>query len=169
MRNMLGTLKPFDKEEHGVYDVKGKEAVLSYLNRVPSLRDKKLKSIENPDRYGIDILTLNEKNEVIAGWEVEVRHGNWQGDKPFPFKEINCIERKDHQWKKEKSFTDKIPFKMAKNYKVFYVQLNKECNRAVIIDGDTILQYPLKPWANRKSTGEYVRQVPISKTKEVRL
>jgi hypothetical protein len=126
------------------------------------------KNIENPNTYGIDVLTLNN-DKVIACWEVEVRHGNWQGDVKFPFREINCIERKDYQWRREQELLDKIPYEMADKYKVYYVQMNKECTRAVIIDGDIILNYPLKEWRNRKADGECVRQVPISKTIQIKL
>jgi hypothetical protein len=166
-RGMLGTLKKFDREEHSTYDSAGREAFKAYANK--AFKDKGWKTIDNSNEHGIDLLTLNEKNEVVICWEIEVRHGNWQGDKPFPFREINCIERKDHQWRKDSSFTSKIPEKLAKSYLVYYVQLNKECSRAVIIRGDTILQYPLKPWANRKASGEYVRQVPIDKTTQIKL
>ena len=58
---------------------------------------------------------------------------------------------------------------MADKYKISYVQLNKECTRAVIIDSDTILKYPLKQWANRKANNEYVRQVPISETVQIKI
>lgn len=168
-RNMVGEIKAFDAPEHRVYDTKGKTAALKVIDSQWAKRNNSnWKTIENPNRYGIDLLTLNENNEVIACWEIEVRHGNWRGDVPFPFGEINCIERKDYQWRKDKSFLDKIPFKMAEDYRVFYMQLNKECNRAVIIKSDTILKYPLKPWANRKAQGEYVRQVPIKETVEIR-
>jgi len=161
-RNMVGALKYFDKQEHGMYDSRGKDAVIKFVDRV--LKGKSLSTVENPDKYGIDLLTLNDKQEVVACWEVEVRHGNWRGDVMFPFKDINCIERKDHQWRREKSFTDRIPYKMANKYKVYYVQLNKECTRLVLIDADKILDYPLKQWRNRKAEGEYVRQVPITET-----
>lgn len=165
-RNMKGTLKSFNRREHNVYDTKGKNAMLAYL---PTLfvHDPQLKHIENPNEHGIDVLTLNENDEVVACWEIEVRHGNWRGNKSFPFSEINCIERKDHQWRKDKTFTEKVPFKFAQEYKVFYVQMNKECTRAAIIKGDTVLKYPLKPWRNRKASGEYVRQVPISEVVQV--
>jgi hypothetical protein len=161
-RQMKGTLKSFNSKEHRVYDSKGKRAIISYLQRtLPNL-----KHVENPDQYGIDVVSLNANQEVVACWEVEVRHGNWQGDRTFPFREINCIERKDYQWRKEKEFLDKIPYKMSEDYNVFYVQMNKECTRAAIIDGNTVLEYPLKPWRNRKAQGEYVRQVPISRVKQ---
>ena len=162
-RRMKGTLKKFNKSEHEIYDTKGKNALLAYLPRA----FKNLKHIENPNKHGIDVITLNDNDEVVACWEIEVRHGNWSGDRPFPFNEINCIERKDYQWKREQSFINKVPFKFATEYEVFYVQLNKECTRAAIIQGDTVLKYPLVPWRNRKAEGEYVRQVPISEVKQV--
>ena len=164
-RGMMGSLKPFERNEHNTYDSKGKDALIKFLSeKLP-----KFKTIENPNQYGIDLLTLNEYNKVIHCWEVEVRHGNWQGDIPFPFREINCIERKDYQWKRAQEFLDKIPFDMAEKYEVSYVQLNRECTRAVIIDSSVILKYDLKQWANRKYSNEYVRQVPISETVQVRL
>ena len=165
-RNMKGIIKEFDKEEHRVFDNKGKTAMLNYLEKKHS-KDKTVRHIENPNKYGIDVLTLNEDNKVVACWEVEVRYGNWKGDRSFPFSSINCIERKDHQWRKEKTFTEKVPFEFADNYHVFYVQMNNKCTRAAIIKGDVVLKYPLKPWRNRKSSGEYVRQVPISEINQV--
>jgi hypothetical protein len=166
-RGMHGTLKKFDGAEHKIYDTAGKDAVKSYLDKV--FADKGLRTIENPDEHGIDLLTLNLSDEVVYCWEVEVRHGNWQGDIPFPFRDINCIERKDHQWRRESTFTSKIPYKLAEGYGVSYIQLNKECTRAVLIDSDVILKHPLKAWANRKADGEYVRQVPITETIQVEL
>jgi hypothetical protein len=164
---MMGALKKFDRADHATYDSKGKDAMIKFLTR--KLAEYELKTIENPNTFGIDLLTLNKYNKVMHCWEIEVRHGNWQGDVSFPFGEINCIERKDYQWRKEQEFLDKIPFEMAKDFKVSYVQLNKECTRAVIIDSETILKYPLKPWANRKAVGEYVRQVPIKETVQVKI
>lgn len=164
-RGMSGVLKSFDNTEHQIYDTKGKNALISVLDKNYS----QYQNIENSNPYGIDVLSLNKKGKVVGCWEVEVRHGNWQGDVPFPFTEINCIERKDHQWRRDQEFLDKIPYEMADKYKVYYVQMNKECTRAVIIDGDKILKYPLKEWKNRKADGEFVRQVPISKTIQIKL
>ena len=163
-RNMMGVIKKFDHTEHNQYDKLGRNAFRKFLNKIlPAY-----KTIDNPNIHGIDLISLNEKNEVTHCWEIEVRHGNWQGDIKFPFSEINCIERKDHQWRRDDSFTRNINFSLASEYKVYYVQLNRECTRAVVIDGDIILSYPLKPWKNRKSDGEYVRQVPIDKTVQVK-
>lgn len=166
-RRMLGTLKKFDREEHQTYDQFGRDAMRNFIDK--TLASKGYHTIDNPNEYGIDLLTLNKNDEVVHCWEIEVRHGNWQGDIKFPFREINCIERKDYQWKREESFIKKIPFKLAEKYGVSYVQLNKECTRAVIIDSRIILNYPLKQWANRKAQGEYVRQVPVAECIQVKL
>jgi hypothetical protein len=166
-RNMMGVIKKFDRVEHNQYDQLGRDAFRKFLDRAFVL--KNVKTIDNPNEHGIDLLTLNQNDEVVHCWEIEVRHGNWQGDIKFPFNEINCIERKDHQWRRDKSFTSNIGYPLADKYKVYYVQLNRECTRAVIIDGDIILNYPLKSWKNRKSEGEYVRQIPVSKTVQVKL
>ena len=161
---MLGQIKTFDQAEHDVYDKLGKAAVLKFLqSNLPS----NLTSIENTNKYGIDLLSLNENNEVRYCWEVEVRYGNWQYDTDFPYRDINCIERKDYQWRKDTEFVNKIPYKLADNCVVYYVQLNKLCTRAVFIKDEVILSYPLIPWANRKASNEYVRQVPIDMTRQV--
>lgn len=163
---MLGTVKPFDKADHDTYDKKGKKAFIDYLRtKLP----EGYSAVENPNAYGIDILVLSPSNIVIVACDVEVRYGNWKGDVAFPFSKINCIERKDHLWKKEQSFLDKIPFQISKNCQVYYVQLNNECTKAVIIDGKIILEQEQIPWGNRKMVGEFVRQVPIELTKQVNL
>lgn len=166
-RGMRGTLKKFDRVEHNTYDKKGRDAFRKFLNL--QFEAKGYKTIDNANEHGIDLLTLNSDGEVIYCWEIEVRHGNWQGDVAFPFGAINCIERKDHQWRREKSFTSKIPNPLADEYGVYYVQLNKECTRAVIIKDKVILEHNLKPWSNRKAEGEYVRQVPLNRTTQVRI
>lgn len=163
---MIGTTKPFDKVDHDTYDRKAKKAFIEYLNkRLP----KGFSAIENPNQYGIDILVLSPTEIVVLACDVEVRYGNWKGNTSFPFDKINCIERKDHLWNKDKAFLDKIPFSVAKGCQVYYVQLNDVCTKAVIICGDDILKQEQVQWENRKMSGEYVRQVPIELTKQVNL
>lgn len=165
-RKMKGKIKSFDKDCHKKNDVIARNAFSNFLNR---LRSNSTKIIENPDKYGIDLLTLNEDGIVTRAWEIERREENWKGDVPFPFPTINCIERKEYMWRREKEFYDKIPFPVDSACEVLYVQLNDLCTRAVIIPGSVVLKYRLKPWHNRKSDNEYVRQVPIEKTFQVRL
>jgi len=165
-RNMTGTIKKFDQKDYNRNDKKGRDAFRNFLNQHHKNGNR---TIDNPDQYGIDLLTLNINDIVIKTWEIEVREKNWKGDIPFPFGEINCIERKEYMWRREKEFYEKIPFTLDNGCEVLYVQLNDICTRAVIIPSSLILKYRLKPWKNRKCDGEYVRQVPIEKTIRVKL
>lgn len=162
---MVGVLKTFDKASHKKNDTLAKNAMLKFLNETMT----EFTHIENPDVHGIDLLTLNN-GEVIACWELERREQNWRGDVTFPFRDINCLERKDHQWKKASTFTKHIEFPLAENYGVYYVQMNDLCTRIAVIDGDVVLKYPLKEWRNRfVPEGEYVRQVPITEIKQYKI
>ena len=165
-RNMRGVIKPFDSADHSRNDQRGRDMFRRFLNRLHKTGNR---TIDNPDRYGIDLLTLTPDDVVVRAWEIEVREHNWKGDVPFPFREINCIERKEYLWRKDKEFYDKIPFSVDTDCQVMYVQINDACTRAVIIPGSVVLKYPLKPWSNRKCDGEYVRQVPVEKTIQVNI
>jgi len=162
-RNMKGTIKPFDAQLHDLTDKKGKLAFLSWLANTET------KSIENPNQYGIDILSLDDEDRVIHAWEIEVRVKNWKYDGPFPYSTINCLERKEYMWRKGPEFKAKIPFDIHDKCLVSYVQLNKDCTRAVIVPGDVILDYPKVRTTNRFNTVEYVRQVPAVKAIHRRL
>jgi hypothetical protein len=164
-RGMVGSMKTFDASSHRKNDPLAKNAMLDFLKKtMPDFQH-----LENPDVHGIDLLTLNN-GEVIACWELERREKNWVGDVTFPFRDINCLERKDHQWRKAPTFTKHIDFPLADNYGVYYVQMNDLCNRIAIIDGDVVLQHELKEWRNRfVPEGEFVRQVPISKINQYKI
>ena len=163
---MHGVIKPFDALDYSRNDQKGRNCFRDFLNTIHQ-NDKR--TIDNPNKYGIDLLTIDTNNVVIRAWEIEIREQNWKGDISFPFSEINCIERKEYLWRKDKEFYDKIPFSVDKSCETVYVQLNDICTKAVLIPGSLILKYKLKPWKNRKCSGEYVRQVPIEKTIQIRI
>ena len=165
-RQMLGEIKRFDAGDHAKYDELGKVALLTYLNA--NLKAD-VRTIPNPNKYGIDLISLDKDDKVRYAWEVEVRYGNWSYDTEFPYKEINCIERKDYLWRKDNEFSKKIPYQIHPSCIVYYVQLNKLCNRAVVIRDSIILEYPLKPWVNRKADNEYVRQVPLDQCVQIKL
>ena len=157
-RNMVGVIKSFDRASHDKNDDIAKKAMIKFLDKhLPHC-----KNIENPDVHGIDVLSLCD-GEVVACWEVERRAAFWKGNSPFPFSEVNCLERKDHQWRKESTFTSHINFPISNDCMVCYVQMNDICSRIAIIDGDVVLKHKLTEWSNRYvKSGEYVRQVPIS-------
>jgi len=166
-RSMRGNIKPFSNHMHSVTDNQGKNALLSYLKR----NKIGFRNVSNPNKHGIDVLTLNNKDEVVSAWEVEVRNGAWKFDSNFPFPTINCIERKEYMWRKEEEFSNKIPYKIADNCNVYYVQMNKNCTRAVILDNKTILEYPLvrsfNKYAKEHNITEYVRQIPSKEAEHI--
>lgn len=166
-RDMRGGIKRFDKNLHALTDKKGKTAFLSYLDTIYLASGHR--NIENPNRYGIDVLTLNSDDQVVNAWEIEVRLCNWVGDLPFRYSSMNCLERKEYMWRKTKEFVDKIPFKVHNDCKVTYVQLNNLCNRAAMVDGDVILEYPRVRTVNKFRTEEYVRKVPINRVTQIKL
>ena len=163
-RKMKGTIKSFDDDNHAKNDVRGRIAVKKFLDENTSLH-----TIDNPNRYGIDLLSLNKNDEVIACWEIEVREEGWPNDTSFPHRTVNCIERKEYQWRKEPEFLRKIPFDLTKNCEIFYVQVNNLCTRCIVVDSSIILNYRLIPWSNKKAKGEYVRQVPVGLCKQYKI
>ena len=73
-RKMSGEIKKFDKVEHALWDTKGKNSMIDFLNK--GLTKKNLKAIENPNEHGVDVLVLNSDDVVVSAFEVEVRYGN---------------------------------------------------------------------------------------------
>mgnify|MGYP003522077913 FL=1 len=174
MRDMKGTIKKFNIQSHRVNDKKGKVFALQILNQSQVLIQKlgleNCNFIENENRYGIDLLAINNNNEIIAAFEVEMRTNIWKGDTDFPFSEIKCLERKEYQWRKTEEFFQKIPSKYNyhKDIKTYYMQLNDIGNRSVIISGDEILKNKLVPWKTNV-TNEYARAVPLARCINVRI
>ena len=79
MRDMKGTIKKFNIQSHRVNDKKGKVFALQILNQSQVLIQKlgleNCNFIENENRYGIDLLAINNNNEIIAAFV-------WQGTSP---------------------------------------------------------------------------------------
>lgn len=165
-RKMKGVLKKFDSIDHSKNDAKGRNAFRDFLNK---LHKNGNRTIDNPNPYGIDLLTLNLSDVVIKAWDVEVRENTWIGEIKFPFSTVNCIERKDYIWRKEQELFNKIPFDVDKNCELSYVHLNNICTRAIIIPGQIVLRYKLVQLDNIKCSGEYIRRVPVNKTFQVKL
>jgi len=166
---MQGKYKTFDPSLHNKTDKPGKDAALEFINRHLRSHNSNLRTIENPNRYGIDLLTLNEKDEVTICWEIEVRLA-WKGDRSFYFDTVHCPERKDRLWKQGEEFTNSIPFPLSSNCKLFYVQLNDLCNRVLLVDSKNILRCKLKHSPNKEiSEGEMFRNIPLKAVKELRI
>ena len=121
--------KQFNKESHAINDKPAKDLVINFL------KSKGLDAMENPDKYGIDI--------VVPRYEVE-RREIWI-DK-FPFKTVH------------------IPARKAKflKYNIVYAIVNKDFNKIMLCRSKIIRQCNKIEVPNKSvPAGEYFYDVPI--------
>lgn len=146
--------KKFDKEMYDVTDQKAKSAGIYHV--MHSIQDE-LYVVENPDRYGIDLLILDSTGEAIHGIEVEVKMG-WSGAS-FPFTSLHIPKRKQ-------KFAE---LDMPVNFFVF----NREFTHLISIDKDRFLDADTKIMSNKYVQRELfkniqIKQSDIRKTKDGR-
>ena len=123
--------KEFNKESHAANDKPAKDLVINFL------KSKGLDAMENPDKYGIDI--------IVPRYEVE-RREIWI-DK-FPFKTVHIPARKEKFLK----------------HSIVYVVVNKDFNKIMFCKSEVIRQYNLIEVPNKSiPKGEYFYDVPIEK------
>ena len=139
----MSLTKAFEQDLHDKYDAPAKEAVAGYLTRLG------FEVIPNPDRYGVDLLVIDEQ-KVIGVVEVEVRQ--WSPNCPFPT--IHVPERKT---------------KFFNGNSLFFA-LTKDMAKAYWIESKEILKHPLKEVRNVKVTaGELFFDVPTTEFNFVNL
>ena len=123
--------KEFNKESHAANDKPAKDVVISFL------KSKGLDAMENPDKYGIDI--------VVPRYEVE-RREIWIDE--FPFKTVHIPARKEKFLK----------------HSIVYVVVNKDFDKIMFCRSEVIRQYNLIEVPNKSvPEGEYFYDVPIEK------
>ena len=123
--------KQFNKESHAANDKPAKDLVINFL------KSKGLDAMENPDKYGIDI--------VVPRYEVE-RREIWIDE--FPFKTVHIPARKEKFLK----------------HSIVYVVVNKDFNKIMFCRSEVIRQYDLVEIPNKSvPEGEYFYDVPIEK------
>ena len=123
--------KEFHKESHAGNDKPAKDLVINFL------KSKGLDAVENPDKYGIDI--------VVPRYEVE-RREIWIDE--FPFKTVHIPARKEKFLK----------------HSIIYVVVNKDFNKLMFCRSEIIRQYNLIEVPNKSvPEGEYFYDVPIEK------
>ena len=121
--------KQFNKESHAVNDKPAKDLVISFL------KSKGVDAVENPDKYGIDI--------IVPRYEVE-RREIWVNY--FPFKTVHIPARKEKFLK----------------YSIVYAVVNKDFNKIMFCKSEVIKQYNLIEVPNKSvPEGEYFYDVPI--------
>ena len=123
--------KKFNEESHATNDRPAKDLVINFL------KSKGLDAMENPDKYGIDI--------VVPRYEVE-RREIWIDE--FPFKTVHIPARKEKFLK----------------HSIVYVVVNKDFNKMMFCRSEIIRQYNLIEVPNKSvPEGEYFYDVPIEK------
>ena len=121
--------KQFNKESHAVNDKPAKDLVINFL------KSKGLDAMENPDKYGIDI--------VVPRYEVE-RREIWIDE--FPFKTVHIPARKEKFLK----------------HSIVYVVVNKDFDKLMFCKSEVIKQCNLIEVPNKSvPEGEYFYDVPI--------
>ena len=121
--------KQFNKESHAVNDKPAKDLVINFL------KSKGVDAIENPDKYGIDI--------IVPRYEVE-RREIWIDN--FPFKTVHIPARKEKFLK----------------YSIVYAVVNKDFNKVMFCTSEVIKRCNLIEVPNKSvPEGEYFYDVPI--------
>ena len=121
--------KEFSKDSYTVNDKPAKDLVINFLKSMG------IDAIENPDKYGIDI--------IVPRYEVE-RREIWI-DK-FPFKTVHIPARK----------------KKFLKYSIVYAIVNRDFNKIVFCKSGVIKQYNSIEVPNKSvPEGEYFYDVPI--------
>lgn len=160
---MYGTLKKFDPELYRITDKVSRMAVQQMLTtKLPQLTH-----IDNPNQYGIDLLSVDEHGKVVYAWEVENRLGVWKEHrKNFPFSSVNCIERKIDMMQ---NWVYKIgkDLQVDSNARPFYVQTRSDNKRCIIVAGAKVIAFGeyRVDWKNKYVNDgilEKVAQVPVS-------
>ena len=121
--------KQFNRESHAVNDKPAKDLVINFL------KSKGVDAVENPDKYGIDI--------IVPRYEVE-RREIWIDN--FPFKTVHIPARK----------------KKFLNYSIVYAVVNRDFNKIMFCTSEIIKQSNLIEVPNKSvPKDEYFYDVPL--------
>lgn len=133
--------KPFEPEVFKATDLPAREAGIKLFNNIfPGIT-----AVNNSDKYGVDLLLLNEKNEVVGAAEVEVKLV-WGSE--FRFTTLHFPERKRK-------------FICGSTY---FVVFNKSLTDCFVVEGHELQKSNIIEVKNYKvPAGEYFFDVPISK------
>ena len=123
--------KEFNKDSYTVNDKPAKDLVINFL------KSKGLDAMENPDKYGIDI--------IVPRYEVE-RREVWV-DK-FPFNTVHIPSRKEKFLK----------------YSIIYAVVSRDFDKVMFCTSEVIKQHNQIEVPNKSvPEGEYFYDVPIEK------
>lgn len=132
--------KPFDRQLFNDNDTLAK-------NKVKELLGGKLKIVDNPKRYGVDLLVFNDADEHIFNIETEIKRV-WVGD--FPYQTVQFPERKKKFCSLEKP--------------TYFIMFNSDLSQYLVVKSDDMLDSPLGIVPNKYVRyGEQFYQIPLAK------
>jgi len=144
----MGVHKRFDKKLFEENDKKAKGIAIKYY------KDLGYNIEENSKRYGPDLL-LHDKDNKFIGY-VECEKKNVWKEYEFPYDSVQFPERK-----KKYVLTNQDCI-------VTFFMVNKECSRALIVDGNDLINSPLEEVSNKYiRKGEYFFKVDLKKVEFV--
>ena len=112
------------------------------------------RTTNNPDtfrlhphgQYGVDMALIDDKNNELATFDIE-RWSEWKDDWPSFYKHIHFLGRK------EKFLQDNF----------FMVYMNYNRTKVIIVDNDTITQYPtINKQFKAKRVMDKVKEIPMN-------
>lgn len=136
--------KPFDQESHNKHDSIARDAAIRVI------RDcLKLKAVNNPNKYDIDIQIFNGNGTLVGVVECEIKN-NWKY-RDFPFPDMNFLP------KKARAICEDYP-----DVDVLHFMFNADLTRVAITDRKIISKYrdSLKVQDNKFGKGEKFVSIP---------
>ena len=127
----------------------------SIVSNTPKLKEYLVsRTTNNPDtfrlhphgQYGVDMALIDDKNNELATFDIE-RWSEWKDDWPPFYKHIHFLGRK------EKFLQDNF----------FMVYMNYNRTKVIIVDNDTITQYPtINKQFKAKRVMDKVKEIPMN-------
>jgi hypothetical protein len=139
------TTKTFDQNLYNKYDSKARQAAKKFINK----KHPNLRVVDNPNKYGIDLLLYDSENKLVGEVEVETKV-SWVGRiLPDFYKGIvNVPSRK---------------YSILNKDKVHYFLFNSDYTRVLVAIGKEITKCPKEEVINKYvPNGELFYKVPTS-------
>jgi hypothetical protein len=125
---MVNKIRPFQADLHSLHDNEAKVAMITFLENV-----KHVKAWENPNKYGIDVITDNYL------YEVEVKT-SWNTD-VYKYKDLHIPYRK---------------LKWCNNPLVCFVVMNASLTVGAGVKADDVLKSPVEWHTNYGYTEQFI-------------
>lgn len=143
----------FNQSSYDRSDAKSKSSTIALIEKlIKRGHINQVKIKENPDKYGIDLLVLDNITEEVIGY-IEVEQSYKWGREVYPYKTIRLPERKE-KWLIAKNLPhgDK---------QVLFVMVNNDFTKAALYTDKIAKSAPKKEVQNYRTGIEIMREIDI--------